>query len=128
MAQSKVPDYESIVSKFVFWFVLILAVTAALNVLNISSVSAPLSDMIGQFLIFVPNIIAGDCGFYRLDRSKIGTSILGSSFSQNSIDEKLSADVGVSPISENIAEIIYWLILLLFLPIVLSILGLTGFN
>ena len=42
------------------------------------------------------------------------------------LDEKLSAEVGVSPISQNISEIVYWLILLLFLPIVLSILGLHG--
>lgn len=34
--------------------------------------------------------------------------------------------MGVRPLSENIADIVYWLILLLFLPIVLSILGLTG--
>ena len=32
----------------------------------------------------------------------------------------------MSPISQNISEIVYWLILLLFLPIVLSILGLNG--
>jgi hypothetical protein len=42
------------------------------------------------------------------------------------LDEKLSQDVGVSTLSQNISEIVYWLILLLFLPIVLSILGLTG--
>ncbi len=29
-------------------------------------------------------------------------------------------------LSQNISEIVYWLILLLFLPIVLSILGLNG--
>ncbi len=32
----------------------------------------------------------------------------------------------MSPLSENISNIVYWLILLLFLPIVLSILGLNG--
>ena len=42
------------------------------------------------------------------------------------LDEKLSGDVGVGSLSSNLAEIFYWLVLLLFLPIVLSILGLTG--
>ncbi|WP_373429801.1 mechanosensitive ion channel [Acinetobacter gerneri] len=127
VAQPKVPDYESIVSKFVFWFVLILAVIAALNVLNISSVSAPLSDMIGQFLIFVPNIIAAVIvAFIGWIAARLARAGLVRVLAKTQLDEKLSADVGVSPISENIAEIIYWLILLLFLPIVLSILGLTG--
>jgi hypothetical protein len=46
--------------------------------------------------------------------------------SKTQLDEKLSSEAGVSPISKNISEIAYWLILLLFLPIVLSILGLNG--
>ncbi|SPL68989.1 mechanosensitive ion channel [Acinetobacter stercoris] len=127
VADSHRPDYESIISKFVFWFILILAVIAALNVLNISSVSGPLSDMIGQFLIFVPNIIAAIVvGFIGWVVARLARAGLVRVLAKTQLDEKLSADVGVSPISENIAEIIYWLILLLFLPIVLSILGLNG--
>jgi hypothetical protein len=51
---------------------------------------------------------------------------LSKALSKTQLDEKLSTEVGVRPLSENIADIIYWLILLLFLPIVLSILGLSG--
>ncbi len=127
VAQSTKPDYEVIISKFVFWFILILAVVAALNVLNISGVSGPLSDMVGQFLIFVPNIIAAIIvGFIGWIVARLARAGLVRVLAKTQLDEKLSADVGVSPISENIAEIIYWLILLLFLPIVLSILGLNG--
>ena len=46
--------------------------------------------------------------------------------SRTQLDDKLSSEVGVGGISQNIGEILYWLVLLLFLPIVLSILGLTG--
>ena len=45
--------------------------------------------------------------------------------SRTQLDDKLSSEVGVGGISQNIGEIL-WLVLLLFLPIVLSILGLTG--
>ena len=121
------PDYEVIMAKFVFWFVLIIAVVAALNVLDISGVSGPFSAMIGQFLIFVPNIIAAVVvGFVGWIIARLVRAGLGRILDQTQLDEKLSAQVGVSPISKNITDIVYWLILLLFLPIVLSILGLQG--
>lgn len=121
------PDYESIISKFVFWFILIIAIIAALNVLNISSVSGPFSDMIAQFLIFVPSIIAAVIvGFIGWIVARLVRAGLTGVLAKTQLDEKLSSEVGVSPISHNIADIVYWLILLLFLPIVLSILGLQG--
>lgn len=121
------PNYESIISKFVFWFILLIAVIASLNVLNISSVSGPFSDMVAQFLIFIPNVIAAVIvGFIGWIVARLVRAGLSRLLAQTQLDEKLSAQVGVSPISKNIADIVYWLILLLFLPIVLSILGLQG--
>ncbi|MDQ8942960.1 mechanosensitive ion channel [Acinetobacter soli] len=126
-ATGKTPDFERIVSKFVFWFVLTIALIAALNVLNIYSVSGPFSAMITQVLVFVPNLIAAAVvalvGWIIARLVRAGFSNV---LARTQLDEKLSSEVGVRPLSENIADIVYWLILLLFLPIVLSILGLTG--
>lgn len=120
-------NIESIVSRIVFWIVMIIAVIGAFNVLNLTSVSGPFSNMIQQFLLFIPQLLAaiavGFIGWIVANLVKIGLQKL---LDRTELDEKLSADVGVSPISQNISEIVYWLILLLFLPIVLSILGLTG--
>ncbi|MEB4801622.1 mechanosensitive ion channel [Acinetobacter soli] len=126
-ATGKTPDFERIVSKFVFWFVLTIALIAALNILNIYSVSGPFSAMITQVLVFVPNLIAAAVvalvGWIIARLVRAGFSNV---LARTQLDEKLSSEVGVRPLSENIADIVYWLILLLFLPIVLSILGLTG--
>ncbi|MCF7215994.1 mechanosensitive ion channel [Acinetobacter baumannii] len=126
-ATGRTPNIEGLFSKVVFWFILILAVVAALNVLNISGVSGPFSNMVNQVLVYIPNIIAavvvGFIGWIvaRLVRAGV-TNVL----SRTQLDDKLSSEVGVGGISQNIGEILYWLVLLLFLPIVLSILGLTG--
>ncbi|QQN38734.1 mechanosensitive ion channel [Acinetobacter sp. CS-2] len=120
-------NIESIVSRIVFWIVMIIAVIGAFNVLNLTSVSGPFSNMIQQFLLFIPQLLAaiavGFIGWIVANLVKMGLQKL---LDRTELDEKLSADVGISPISQNISEIVYWLILLLFLPIVLSILGLTG--
>ncbi|ETR60349.1 mechanosensitive ion channel [Acinetobacter baumannii] len=126
-ATGRTPNIEGLISKVVFWFILILAVVAALNVLNISGVSGPFSNMVNQVLVYIPNIIAavvvGFIGWIvaRLVRAGV-TNVL----SRTQLDDKLSSEVGVGGISQNIGEILYWLVLLLFLPIVFSILGLTG--
>ena len=120
-------NIENIISRIVFWLILIIAVIGALNVLNLTSVSGPFSNMVQQFLLFVPQLLAavavGFIGWIVANLVKVGlTNLLG----RTQLDERLSQDVGVSSLSQNISEIVYWLILLLFLPIVLSILGLNG--
>ena len=120
-------NMESIISRVVFWVVMVIAVIGALNVLNLTSISGPFSSMIQQFLLFIPKLLAaaavGFIGWIIANLVKVGLNRL---LDRTQLDEKLSQDVGVSPISQNISEIVYWLILLLFLPIVLSILGLNG--
>ncbi|AOA57390.1 mechanosensitive ion channel [Acinetobacter larvae] len=120
-------NYESLLAKLVFWFILIIAIIAALNILNISSVSGPLSSMVAQVLLFIPHLIAAAIvAFVGWLLANLVRSALTTALSKTELDEKLSSEVGVSQISKNIAEIVYWLILLLFLPIVLSILKLNG--
>ena len=121
------PNIENLLSKLVFWFVIILAVVGALNVLDISGVSDPFSNMVSRVLTFIPNLLAavavGFIGWILAGLVKAGlTNVLA----RTEMDEKLSNEVGVGSLSSNIGEIFYWLVLLLFLPIVLSILGLTG--
>lgn len=120
-------NIENILARIVFWLVLIIAVIGALNVLNLTIVSGPFSNMVQQFLLFVPQLIAaiavGFVGWIIANLVKVG---LTKALNRTQLDEKLSSEVGVASFSQNISEIVYWLILLLFLPIVLSILGLDG--
>lgn len=126
-ATGRTPNIENLVSKLVFWFVMILAVVGALNVLNISGVSDPFSNMIGRVLAYIPNLLAAVAvGFIGWIVARLVRAGLTNVLSKTELDEKLSNEVGVSSLSSNIGEIFYWLVLLLFLPIVLSILGLTG--
>ena len=120
-------NIENIVSRIVFWVIIVIAVIGALNVLNLTSVSGPFSTMIQQFLLFIPQLLAaaavGFVGWIFANLVKVALTKL---LNRTQLNEKMSQHAGVSTISENIADIVYWLILLLFLPIVLSILGLTG--
>lgn len=120
-------NYEVLISKFVFWFIFIIVLITALNIFNINGVSGPLSIMIGQFLLFVPNLIAAVVvAFIAWLLARLLRTGLLRVLDKTRIDEKLSTEAGVTNLSKNIAEMVYWLVLLLFLPMILAILGLSG--
>ena len=104
-ATGRTPNIEGLISKVVFWFILILAVVAALNVLNISGVSGPFSNMVNQVLVYIPNIIAavvvGFIGWIvaRLVRAGV-TNVL----SRTQLDDKLSSEVGVGELARILAK------------------------
>lgn len=120
-------NLEDIISKIVFWIIMIITVIGVLNVLNLNSVSGPFSQMVQDILQFIPRLIAAIAvGFVGWILANVARSGLQGVLNRTQMDEKLSQEVGATTISKNMSEIAYWLILLLFLPIVLSILGLQG--
>ena len=120
-------DIEHIAARIVFWFILIIAIIASFNVLNLHTVSAPFSNMVSEVLLFIPRIVSAAVlaliGWILATLVRAGiTRVLA----RTTLDERLSAEVRVEPLSNNIGQIVYWLILLLFVPLVLSALGLNG--
>lgn len=120
-------DIEKLVSRIAFWFVFIIAIAAAMSFLHLDAISAPFAGMISQVLLFIPNLIAAAAlAVVGWVLATIARTALHAVLSKTQMDEKLSSEVGVSPMSENIANIAYWFILLMFLPMVLGQLGLNG--
>ncbi|MBN9460846.1 MAG: mechanosensitive ion channel [Burkholderiales bacterium] len=120
-------DAEKVVSRLVFWFILLVAIVAAFNNLDLQVVSAPFAAMIGDVVGYLPRVLAA------LVLALVGWMIamlvrtgLGRLLDRTTIDERLSAEAGMRPISESIGHVGYWIVLLLFLPMVLGALGLQG--
>ena len=51
-------NFEKIAARLVFWLVLIIAVTGALNVLQLDALSAPFANLVNEITSFLPRIIA----------------------------------------------------------------------
>ena len=87
-------NVESIIARVVFWIILIIAVIGALNVLNLTAVSGPFSNMIQQFLLFIPQLLAAIAvafvGWIVANLVKVG---LQKMLDRTQLDEKLSAEV-----------------------------------
>lgn len=120
-------DAETVVSRLAFWFVLLLALVAAFRVLDLQAVSAPLAAVIGDIVRRLPNLLAALLlalvGWLLALLVRTGLTRL---LDRTTIDERLSAEAGMPPISNSIGNVGYWLVLLLFLPVVLGAVGLQG--
>ncbi|MFL1732948.1 mechanosensitive ion channel [Moraxella oculi] len=120
-------DLNGLIGKIVFWFVLAVGVSASLNQLNLNSVSAPFANMINQVLSFLPNMLAAVAiGVIGWVIATIARNALNTALAKTTLDEKLSQEAGVKPMSGTITDIVYWFIMLMVMTMVLGRLGLNG--
>ncbi|MGG1355451.1 mechanosensitive ion channel [Psychrobacter sp. KCTC 72983] len=123
----KTYDLEGIISKIVFWFIFIIAISGALSQLNLNSISAPFANMVNQVLAFIPNLIGAIAlGVIGWVIATVARTTINAALSKTTMDERLSTQAGVKPMSSTIADMVYWFILLVVLTMVLGQLELDG--
>lgn len=126
------PNVEKWAAAIVFWVIMILAVVAALNALNLTTVSEPLNNFLNQIFAFLPKLGAAailvGVAWVLATLVKAVVVRMARSFS---LDEKVSGS-SVAPegnqflLSETLGNVLYWFIFLFFLPLILGVLDLQG--
>jgi len=120
-------DLEGAVARGAFWIVLLLAFIAFFNALQLTLVSAPLQSLVDKVLAYVPHLVGG--GVLMLVAWLLATllrKLAVKGLAATQLDDKLTAGAGMRPMSENLGNALYGLVLLLFLPAVLGALSLEG--
>jgi len=133
--QSQGLNIENIIATIVFWIVMILAIVAALNVLNLNTVSQPLNGFLNQIFTFLPRL--GAAGLLIVTAWLLATItrlVVIRSARSLALDEKVIGEPvaesappsGQFLLSETLGNVLYWFIFLFFLPLILDVLGLNG--
>ncbi|PZV17122.1 MAG: hypothetical protein DCF22_04340 [Leptolyngbya sp.] len=133
-SEENVTSIEGIASAVVFWIVIILAVVAALNVLKLTTVSEPLNNFLNQIFAYLPRIggaaIIAAIAWLVATITRLVAIRIAHSFS---LDDKLTqatdrptARSNQLLLSETLGDVLYWFVLLFFLPAILSVLDLRG--
>ena len=120
-------DYEKIASRLVFWFVLLLAVLGMFSVFNVDGVSGPLSVLAGTVMAYLPRILlALGLALLAWIVATVVRGLVNRGLMATRLDDKLSAGADMPPISANMGNVAYWLVLLLFLPAIVGVLQIDG--
>lgn len=131
--QARVTAIDDGVAKIVFWVLMIFVFVAALEVLGLQLIATPLSNMLNDFLAYIPNLLGAliltllAWGLASLLRM-IVTAALTRTTLDSRVGGELAADQGPKPVpvGRTIGEAVYWLVFLLFLPAILGTLNLGG--
>lgn len=125
-------NIEGIVSRIVFWIVMLFVIVTIFQFLDLPAVTGPFNRLLEEVFAFVPNIIAA-AGLLLLAWI-LATSlrfITSKALGMTNLDNTMTEQVGLSregqpPMSETLATIVYWFVFLLFIPLVLNALQMEG--
>lgn len=120
-------DIEGSVGLSAFWFILLVTLVGVFNTLNMNQVSGPFAEMMSQIMVYVPHLLAGV--ILLLVAWLVATmvkAIANRALKASQWDEKLTERAGMSAMSDNVGLILFWLVILMFLPAILGVLQLDG--
>lgn len=123
---------ETALSKGAFWLVMLFVLIAFFQILGLTIVTNPLNALLNTVVGFGSNLLAAGvlivvAWVIATGVKFIARKLLGAT----KLDDKLSSQAGLTeegqtPISEMLANALYWFIWLLFLPAILDALNMQG--
>ncbi len=124
---------EKWISTVVYWVIFLFAIVASLNALNLSGVSTPLNNFLDQIFLYLPRVGGAVLllGLAWLAATLVRSLVING-LGRFNLDDRLSQQAGLDQgntpvvLNETIGNVLYWFILLLFIPLVLSALQLPG--
>ena len=132
MGASEELEVERYAGKTAFWLIMLFVLVAFFEALNLTNVTGPLNVLLSQLTGFVPRVVgAGALLLAAWLVATVTKKLIVGVTSAAKVDERLSGEAEVEggktvPVSKALADGVYWLIFLLFLPAILGALALEG--
>jgi hypothetical protein len=111
-------NLESYVAITLFWLIILITLVGVFNAIHLELVSAPFNAFVTQILGYLPRLIGG--GLLALVAWVIAVLVrvvVAKTLGLTKLDEKLSAEAGMRPMSEYVGDVLFWLILLPLHPV-----------
>jgi hypothetical protein len=118
---------ESGISIGVFWLIILVTVVAVFDSLHLNQISNPFAQLVAQIVGYAPRLVAGT--ILVLIAWLVATilqAIVNRALAATSLDDKLSREAGMEPMSRTAANVLFWLVILLFVPSILAAYDLRG--
>jgi hypothetical protein len=120
-------DVEGAVGLGLFWIVILITLAAVFNSLDLALVSGPFTALTTQLFEYAPRLLGGlIIALVAWLAASVVRALAQKLLDKSSLDEKLSAQAGMAPMSEGLSGALFWLVILLFVPAVLGALQMEG--
>lgn len=122
-------DVAPLAGRIAFWLIMLIVLLGFFQALNLTLITTPLDQFLVLVFAFLPRLLgAAILIAIAWVVATVLRTVLMSVLPAFRLDERLGqgAPSAGRPVTRSIAEAVYYLVLLLFLPAILSTLGLTG--
>jgi hypothetical protein len=120
-------DLASGISFGAFILILLMTLIGVFSSLNLDSVSGPFNLLVSQVFEYLPRIFGGLILLAIAWAIASLVKVLSTkALAATNLDEKLSKEANMEPMSKNLGNMLFWLIILMFLPALLSTFELNG--
>lgn len=110
-----------------FWLVLLATLAAVLNTLDLTVLSAPFANMVQDVVGYLPHVFAGAfLSVVAWVLASLLRALAGKVLAATTLDDRLSKEAGMAPMSQSAGNVLFWLVILFFLPAILAALRLEG--
>jgi hypothetical protein len=113
-------DIQRIAARLVFWAILLVALIGALSFMRVEGVSGPLSSFASTI---IPAAVLALAAWLV---ATIARAVVNKALAASNLDETLSEKANAQPMSQTLGNVVYWLVLLLFLPAIVGVLRIQG--
>jgi hypothetical protein len=118
---------ESGIAVGVFWLVILVTIVAVFDSLHLDRISNPFAQLVSQIIGYAPRLVAGT--ILLLVAWLIATvvqALVNRALAATTLDERISKEAGMEPMSRTVANVLFWLVILLFVPSILAAFDLRG--
>jgi hypothetical protein len=128
----KAIDLEAWIAKGVYYLLMLFVLVGFFQTLGLTVITEPLNRLLTQVFEFAPRLLAA--GVLLLVAWVVATVlrlVITKLLGATGLDQRLTSEAGLKdqqqvPLTKTVADALYWLIFLLFLPAVLGTLALEG--
>jgi hypothetical protein len=120
-------ELEAGLSAGVFWLIILITLIGMFNSLDLALASGPFEVMVKQIAAYLPRLVAGVLLVLVAWLAAVALrAIVNRALDASGMDEKLSANAGMQPMRQSVGNMLFWLVLLLFVPAILNVFDLGG--
>lgn len=117
--------------KAVFYFLMLFVVIAFLETVKLPMVTEPLNSLVQPLVAYLPRLLgAGLLGAVAWVLATVLKKLISGALRTTKLDEKLGGTVGAQGkplgLSSTFADVVYWLVFLLFVPAILQALDMQA--
>jgi Mechanosensitive ion channel, conserved TM helix len=118
---------EAGLSAGAFWLIILITLIGMFNSLDLALASGPFEVMVKQVAAYLPRLVAGVLLVLVAWLAAVALrAVVNRVLDASGLDERLSANAGMQPMRKSVGNMLFWLVILLFVPGILNVFDLGG--